>query len=159
MSLSSRFDKLPPPQYDSMPTKAGNGPKRTKSKKQTPNASGPQIIRPDVSNLVMQGKGNAPKGQGRKRKVNPNQNHQNQRKQQKVSNYPNASRGNWSDYQPVTNRGRGFNPSNGFQGNPFYDGNGAQNGGYRSYRTQGGAPRVNAQNNGPYRRQQRERML
>jgi len=156
MSLSARFDSLPAPQYDSMPTKAGNGPKR-KSKKQNPAASGPQIIRPNVSNLVMKGQGkgaNAPKGQNRKRKVNPNQQYQNQRKQQKVSNYPN---GNWSDYQPTvtTNRGRGFNQQQWQQSNGTNHGaNGVQNGGYRSYHTQGGATRGRAQNNGPYRRPQ-----
>merc|ERR1719293_42963 len=124
MSLSARFEKLPAPRYDSMPTKTGNGPKRTKSKKQNPNSSGPQIIRPNVSNLSMKGKNN----QNRKRKVNPNQNQQNQRKQQKVSNYPNAQRGNWSDYQPAvtTNRGRGINAqSNGYQqNNQFHSQNG-----------------------------------
>jgi len=143
MSLSARFDKMPAPQYESMPAKAsGNGPKRTKSKKQTPNASGPQIIRPNVSNLTMK-KGN----KTRKRKMNPNQNpflQQNQRKQQKVANtLNNAARGSWSEYQPVvtTNRGRGFNqpPAGGL------------NGGYRSYRTQGGPQRFSS---GPYQRPQ-----
>ena len=136
-------------------------PSYAESKKQNPNASGPQIIRPNVSNMSMKGKTNP--SQNRKRKVNPNQNHQNQRKQQKVSNYQQQQqqqqRGNWSDYQPAvtTNRGRGINAqSNGYQQNQFHSQNGGPNNGYRSYHTQGGNQRGNFQNNGPYRRQQSE---
>ena len=157
-TLSERFESLPAPSYAQMPIKAnGNLAKRNNNNNKKHNnnnnnnghnimydeaiiAAEPQIIRPNVSNLIM----NKP-------------NHNNKNKNQNRNRNQNRNN-NQYQYQNQQPRGRGFKNNN-YNNNNYNNNrqNQQQMGGYKSYRTSNGFQKNI--NSSPYKRPNQSKII